>query len=99
MLAKIITGQPEYVRSHTRIAVALAGKDKEIEAFVGLDKRICHAECNRRIYIIINGAGDQEQTPLQVVRQIYVRRNIEVESSLAVSSRTSSMPWFRSAQL
>ena len=36
MLAKIITGQPKYVRPHTGIAVALAGKDKEIQ------ERIAH---------------------------------------------------------
>ena len=83
VLDEVFGSQPEPVIPHLPIAMAQAGKDEEVEAFVRLDERLGHPERANRVHVVVDVARREQQVPLQVLRQIRVLFYIILEGDFA----------------
>ena len=78
MFGEILEQHVREVRLHIAIPVRLARHEHEVEALVGLDERVGHADGVSGMHVVIHVARDEEQVALEVGSELDVRGHMDL---------------------
>ena len=82
MLREVIDATPEDVVRHRAEPVADARQQHEVEALVRADQRVNHAIGPRRMHVVVDVAGDQQQLALEILGDVLVLLDVVFELDL-----------------
>ena len=68
VLGEVLGAQPEPVVAHAAVAVPCAREDEEVEALVGLDERLGHAEGAGVVDVVVDVAGGESTVLAAILR-------------------------------